>query len=59
MSKSINEVNKTVGLLIKSVILHFLLEIIIIKGSSKTRLLLRDKYKVVHSEPLYRPLLYM
>ena len=33
----------------------FLLEIIIINRSIKTRLLLRDKYKVVHSDRLYRP----
>ena len=35
--------------------LHFLLEIIIMTRSTKTRLLLRDKYKVVHSDRLYRP----
>ena len=36
--------------------LHFLLEIIIMTRSTKTRLLLRDKCKVVHSDRLYRPL---
>ena len=35
--------------------LHFLLEIIIMTRSTKTRLLLRDKCKVVHSDRLYRP----
>ena len=35
--------------------LHFLLEIIIMTRSTKTRLLLRDKRKVVHSDRLYRP----
>ena len=35
--------------------LHFLLEIIIMTRSTKTRLLLRDKYEVVHSDRLYRP----
>ena len=35
--------------------LHFLLEIIIMTWSTKTRLLLRDKCKVVHSDRLYRP----
>ena len=37
--------------------LHFLLEIIIMNLSTKTRLLLRDKCKVVHSDRLYRPAL--
>ena len=37
--------------------LHFLLEIIIMTRSTKTRLLLRDKCKVVHSDRLYRPIL--
>ena len=36
--------------------LHFLLEIIIMTRSTKTRLLLRDKCKVVHSDRLYRPM---
>ena len=35
--------------------LHFLLEIIIMTRSTKTRLLLRDKCKVIHSDRLYRP----
>ena len=35
--------------------LHFLLDIIIMTRSTKTRLLLRDKCKVVHSDRLYRP----
>ena len=35
--------------------LHFWLEIIIMTRSTKTRLLLRDKCKVVHSDRLYRP----
>ena len=35
--------------------LHFLLEIIIMTRLTKTRLLLRDKCKVVHSDRLYRP----
>ena len=35
--------------------LHFLMEIIIMTRSTKTRLLLRDKCKVVHSDRLYRP----
>ena len=34
--------------------LHFLLEIIIMTRSTRTRLLLRDKCKVVHSDCLYR-----
>ena len=38
--------------------LHFLLEIIIMTRSTKTRLLLRDKCKVVHSDRLYRPTKY-
>ena len=37
--------------------LHFLLEIIIMTRSTKTRLLLRDKCKVVHSDRLYRPVI--
>ena len=35
--------------------LHFLLEIIVMTRSTKTRLLLRNKCKVVHSDHLYRP----
>ena len=35
--------------------LHFLLEIIIMTRLTKTKLLLRDKCKVVHSDRLYRP----
>ena len=39
--------------------LHILLEIIIMTRSTKTRLLLRDKCKVVYSDRLYRPILYI
>ena len=39
--------------------LHFMLEIIIMTPSTKTRLLLRDKCKVIHSDRLYRPYLVM
>ena len=35
--------------------LHFLLEIIIMTRSTKTRFMLQDKCKVVHSDGLYRP----
>ena len=57
MYKSINEANEierpTNQRCIENVIIHFLLKIIIINRSNKTRSLLRDKYKVVYSDRHY------